>query len=221
MHKNDKITSNAFSDAFFTNVQNIVNSALSSEKNVPSMSGKGGTNISAGNIDQAYESSAPNVPPDDLDFANNIIANAKNIVQNNLPDKNKVTGTMVYNALCKAYQALNRVHAYTTEWRFNNHGNSQLLARVSGKGVFKDSMPRLPQGWSSNTRDGKQNVALSSNTMSNNKNITINNVMEQINALTNKWNSSMNVGHNYTYYTCHSNCHSNCHSSCHGSRNRR
>ena len=221
MQKNDRVTSSAFSETFYTNVQNIINSALSSEKEVPNMSGKGGINIIAGNSDQAATSSTPNLPSGDLDSVNNALLDAKNILNSNLPDKSKVTGTTVYNAMCKAYQALNRIHAYTTEWRFNNHGNSELIARVSGKGVFKDTMPSLPAGWTSSTRNGKQNVSLSENTLTNNKNITVDNVMDQINALTNSWNSSMNIGHSYTYSTCHSNCHSNCHQNCHSSRSRR
>lgn len=192
--KNNIVLRQDVINKFKSNVIDIVTSGAYSNSNIPQISGQGGT--------------FPAVSQSDLGDINEI--------SNITLGSGIINGTTIYNIMITVMKNCSRVRNFTSNLYFETDGNKALEKTMTGKAVFKTSLPGVPSGYTRN-KDGSLTVNPS---VANNISGNIGN-LDRLNTLCNNmlnaWKAAAADQMVYNYYSCHSSCHS----SCHGSRSRR
>ena len=188
--KNNIVTRTDVINKFKTNVIDIVLSNTYSNSNIPQITGTAGT--------------FPAIVQNDL--------GGKNEISNITLGSGIINGTTVYNIMIAVMKNCSRVRNFTSNLYFNNNGTSSIEKTMTGKAIFKNSLPTVPSGYT-RSKDGNLLVNPS---VTNNISNTIGD-LDKLNTLCNNminnWKKVCADEIVYNYYSCHSSCHSSCHDS--------
>lgn len=178
---------------FKTNVVNIVvSSDLYHSGRLPSVSGTAGTfRVPAADMDPL---SAVQVGTIDIGSANEVIS-----------------GQTVYNVLLGILRNFSRVRNFKFELYYNN----RLERSVSGKGVFKKTLPAIGGDYKRNLNGSLMAEPSVSNSISGTS-PDAGDITQLFTNMLNAWRTIANTQLVYQYMSCHSSCHSD-----HSNRGRR
>lgn len=180
-------------DLFKTNVVNIVvSSDLYHSGRLPSLSGTAGTfRVPSADMDPR---SAVQVGTIDIGSAGEVIS-----------------GQTVYNVLLGILRNFSRVRNFKFELYYNN----KLEKSMSGKGVFKKTLPAVASGFTRNLNGSLMAEPSVSNSISGTS-PDAGDITQLFTNMLNAWRTIANTQLVYKYMSCHSNCHSD-----HSDRSRR
>ena len=220
MQKEEQVTKENVKNAFFANIQAVVNSGVSADKAIPTMSDLGAANRNPiGNADQSGSTTTQQVPPSDVSSARSLIAAAGNAMTDEFGKVQSISAENIYKGICQAYHALGCFHKYTTYWKFRRGGGIETRKTLTGYATFKPAMGALPLGWTASTRNGSVDITDAENELKESDRIEAAGLTKQLAKATDAWKKSYESTIEYSYTTCHANCH--CHGNCHDNRGRR
>ena len=227
---NTRITPNSIVDQFINNVNTIILSQSRDQNSPPIFVGTTYYNNAFTNPNSSVAFSNPlAIPTADLDVQSNAMGPV------GVGSKNtRVVGSTIYDVLCNVTRRLTRVRNFSSAWYHKTQDSYALINAVSGKAVFKESLPGIPgtsgiaansatSGWERSVNgNATQAISIPNPGIEKGKRVAASNVNAFFTNLNNSWASASANTINYKFYSCHNNCHNNCHSSCHGSgRSRR
>lgn len=188
---NQIVTRTDVQNYFRDNVINVIKSNAYHSGWIPTYSGSAGARnaIPAGDLD-AYGNT-----PDNITLSGGII-----------------NGGTVYNVMLTLIRNATRVRNFTSSYIYN--GSTQ--ATVSGKAIFKQSLPAIAASYTRNKNGSLINNVTPTNNVSG-RIASVSTITALCNNMKSAWQNVCNDRLVYTVVTCHSSCHD----SCHGDRSRR
>lgn len=225
--QDEKVTQVAFAQQFLNNVNSIILAGAYHNGSIPHFSGTTVYNPSYNNANTYTAYSNPQaVPTSDLDSAGSAAAGAD--ISGIGVKEDIVRGATVYNVLYEAIRRLTRVRNFTSNWYHKTNTSFALVNSVSGKAVFKESLPGIAgfpgadntpnAGWSRTINDTLQPISVANSGVVHDNVMRANEVNNFFTNLNNAWAETAANAVGYTFYSCHNNCH--CHGNC-DSRSRR
>jgi hypothetical protein len=229
--KKQDVTPASILETFSNNLNTVILYQAKDQSSPPTFTGSANYNNSYNNINTSTGFiNPPAIPINDLDFKSNSVPPTISVGSK----KSDVSGSVIYNTLCDVVKKLTRVRNFTSTWYHKTQGSYAMINTVSGKAVFKETLPAVQgtggiadntasSGWTRSI-DGTtlQNIAIVNPGVERGKDVLASTINQFFTNLNTSWSAAAVNTIAYTFYSCHNNCHNNCHSSCHGSgRSRR